>query len=172
MKVYNESLIAWTPPSNECKLNTNWSMFQHSGSTACGGILCDSSGNLVVAYSANLSNCSITMAKLWPIYFGLQISYRLGLRRILVASDLLCAIQLLHQREVAYHSSLSMIQVIEELMSRDWIVEVKHIFKEANQCIDVLARRGHDNHLGAKFYDSVPDFFFFWLIWLACPTFD
>lgn len=49
-KVYKEKLVAWTP-NDWCKLNTDGSIVQHSGSAACGGILHDSSGNLA-AYSA------------------------------------------------------------------------------------------------------------------------
>ena len=107
------------------------------------------------------------MAELCAIYDGLKMSYSLGLRRILVESDLLCAVQLIHRWAVAHHFSLSMIRVIKELMARDWSVEVKHIFREVNQCADMLARRGHDIHLEVSFMIRFLIFFllFLLLIW-------
>ena len=53
---------------------------------------------MIAAYSANLGICSIIMAELWAIYIGVKMAYNIGAQRLLVESDSLCVIGLLHQR--------------------------------------------------------------------------
>ena len=96
------------------------------------------------------------------------MAYSIGLRKILIESNSLCAVQLIHRREVIHYSSLSMVRVIKELMARDWNVEVNDNFRETNQCADMLARRGHDIQLGTKFY--VSNFYYLSIIFTADMT--
>jgi hypothetical protein len=41
-------------------------------------------------------------------------------------------------------------------MQEDWIVEVSHIYREANKCADALANIGCSVDFNSVFYDNCP----------------
>ena len=43
-------------------------------------------------------------------------------------------------------------------MAWDWIVKVFHIYREANQCADILAKKGHSIATGVTLFESAPAF--------------
>lgn len=57
-----------------------------------------------------------------------------------------------------HDSNLSIIRAIKELMAWDWIVKVFHIYREANQCADILAKKGHSIATGVTLFESAPAF--------------
>lgn len=68
-------------------------------------------------------------------------------------SDCLEAVQLLrddfaHQ----YHALASIILQIVELMRRPWMVQVNHIYREANTVVDFMAKIGVRRGLGWKLW--------------------
>ena len=59
------------PPPSWFKLNLDGLVLQHILSATYDGILRDSMGRFISDFSANLCNCSTTMAEMWGIYIGL-----------------------------------------------------------------------------------------------------
>lgn len=47
---------------------------------------------------------------------------------------------------------------IQDLLWKDWAVVVKHTFREANICSDVLVRIFHEFLHGVRFYTSLLSF--------------
>ena len=44
----------------------------------------------------------------------------------------------------------------ERLLQRDWVVDIKHVSREANRATDHLAWLGHVAQPGVCFYESAP----------------
>lgn len=86
----------WNPPPLGCwKLNCDGSAQQSGRAAGCGGIMRDSSGSFVFAFSHRLEACTSIEAKLWGIYHGLSIAWSRGHKRIELESDSSVAIDLL-----------------------------------------------------------------------------
>ena len=63
-------------------------MFLGASSEApCGRIIRDHEGAFVVALAVNLGTCTITMAELWGIYWGLFVCHNMGFRNVLVETN-------------------------------------------------------------------------------------
>ncbi|CAN1772377.1 Putative ribonuclease H protein At1g65750, partial [Linum perenne] len=132
-------------------LNTNGSRHIHSGSTAIGGLIRDDGGRFVCAFSANIGDCSITRAELCAIIQGLKLAWSIGIRRIIVQSDSLTAITLLHRAAVD-NQHVILISEFLELKSRNWVIRLEHVYREANCGADYLANFGHSCNFGLHLF--------------------
>ena len=54
------------------------------------------------------------------------------------------------------HPYASIIKCVQQLIHRNWMVKVQHVFREGNKATDSLASCGHEVHLGCCFYDFPP----------------
>ena len=50
-------------------------------------------------------------------------------------------------------------------MERDKNVQVYHIFREANDCMDALTKRGNQQQCILKNYDTCPSFVYVTFVW-------
>ena len=67
------------------------------------------------------------------------------------------ALSLIQKDSIEHHPFASIIKRIHELLRWDWVVQISHIFQEANRAMDFLANIGHSVQLEVCFYDSVPN---------------
>ncbi|CAN1156869.1 hypothetical protein LINPERHAP2_LOCUS21191 [Linum perenne] len=82
----------------------------------------------------------------------------LGYRKIALQLDSQVAVSILLQDGEVTHKHGTEVLKFRELLSRDWVVKVYHIFREANKVVDFLAV-GHDFNFGSHEFDcSTPDF--------------
>ncbi|CAN1181551.1 Putative ribonuclease H protein At1g65750 [Linum perenne] len=70
----------------------------------------------------NLGRCTVTRAELRGAITGLELAWAYGFRKI--------ALQLDSRAAVA-------------ILSQDWQVEIRHVYREANKAADFLASQGH-----------------------------
>lgn len=80
------------------------------------------------------------MAELLSIYFGLKMMWRMNYKDVALESNLIEAVKLLLGREVGSAEDCVLIQNCKELVDHPWVVQVKHIFREANRVPDWLAK--------------------------------
>ncbi|CAN1743220.1 Putative ribonuclease H protein At1g65750 [Linum perenne] len=133
---------------SEVVLNSDGSVLHPSSKAAAGGLIRDELGRCLMAFSYNLGRCSITRAELRGAVHGLSIAWNLGYRRVLVQMDSAAAIAILEAKgEIDHQHAMEVIQY-RELLTRDWTVKIKHIYREANKAADSLANRGHSLGLG------------------------
>ncbi|CAN1797354.1 hypothetical protein LINPERHAP1_LOCUS21238 [Linum perenne] len=79
-------------------------------------------------------------------------------RKIALQLDSQVAVSILLQDGEVTHKHGTEVLKFRELLSRDWVVKVYHIFREANKVVDFLAV-GHDFNFGSHEFDcSTPDF--------------
>ncbi|CAN1171511.1 Putative ribonuclease H protein At1g65750, partial [Linum perenne] len=147
-------LIAWRPGEEGWfTLNTDGSRISQSGATAIGGIIRDSAGALVRAFSANVGNCSITRAELRAIVEGLKLAWSLGIRKVAIQSDLTAAVAMLQASGSPTHRHAALVAEFQAIRARQWDVSIAHIFREANCCADFLANLGHSLWFGFHVFD-------------------
>ncbi|CAN1743216.1 Putative ribonuclease H protein At1g65750 [Linum perenne] len=148
-KRYVPIQVAWEPGRQGwVVLNSDGSVLHPSSKAAAGGLIRDELGRCLMAFSYNLGRCSITRAELRGAVHGLSIAWNLGYRRVLVQMDSAAAIAILEAKgEIDHQHAMEVIQY-RELLTRDWTVKIKHIYREANKAADSLANRGHSLGLG------------------------
>ena len=66
------------------------------------------------------------------------------------------AIDLIKKESNSRHPYASVIKYVQQLIHRNWVVKVQHVFREGNRAADFLASCGHEVHLGCCFYDFPP----------------
>ncbi|CAN1784065.1 Putative ribonuclease H protein At1g65750 [Linum perenne] len=142
--------IAWDPgPPGWIVLNSDGSVLQPSSKAAAGGLIRDDMGRCSAAYSLNFGICSITRAELRGLLFGLQLAWERGHRRVTAQLDSAVAVDLLQASgEITHHHAAEVYQ-FRELLNRDWCIQVRHTYREANKAADFLAGRGHSLGLGS-----------------------
>ncbi|CAN1132984.1 Putative ribonuclease H protein At1g65750 [Linum perenne] len=125
--------ISWDPgPSDWVTLNSDGAVKTTSGKASAGGVLRDDRGRILKAYTINLGVCSITRAELRGAITGLELAWKSGFRRILLQMDSTAAISLFEASEPAVHQHALEVIQFKEFMARDWVVRIKHVFREAD----------------------------------------
>ncbi|CAN0881249.1 Putative ribonuclease H protein At1g65750 [Linum grandiflorum] len=103
----------------------------------------------------NLGICSITRAELRAVVTGLQIAWERGYRRVRVQLDSRAAFQLLLGDGELTHQHSSEVASFREMLDRDWLIKVEHIYREGNRAADYLAALGHSLSLGVHFISVI-----------------
>ncbi|CAI0550388.1 unnamed protein product [Linum tenue] len=136
-------LIAWQPPPTgwSC-LNTDGSVLYSQGSSTAGGVIRREDGRLIRAFTANLGGGSITRAELMGICIGLRIAWEEGVRKVEVHSDSKAALALIQSAPEGSSHYNRVVQICR-LIVREWQINLKHVFREANVVADHLASLGH-----------------------------
>ncbi|KAL4305238.1 hypothetical protein AHAS_Ahas16G0058300 [Arachis hypogaea] len=73
-----------------------------------------------------------------------------------VESDSSCAINLIRSTTAETHVGASLARSIKELLTKPQKVVIRHIFREANQCADALAKYGQRMGRGVTLFEEVP----------------
>lgn len=134
--------IKWQKPDlGWIKLNTNGAACSSLGSVGGGGLLRNSEGDWVGGFARSLGKCSSLISELWALNDGLVLAKQLGVLSILVEVNAEMVVDLLNNNCINL--------VVDPLLSdcRDLLREfsnpvVKHVFREANQCADAMAKLG------------------------------
>ena len=126
-------------------------------SIACGGIARSHENGFVFAWSANLGFCLIVLVELWAVYLGLYIGHQIGLKNVILELDFMSVHSLVTQDVQVLHTYSLLIRVVKSLVEEhDWDVEIRHVFREANTCVDKLARYGRSVPIGIVSFDRLP----------------
>lgn len=100
------------------------------------GLICSTYGVGVVGFKAYVGECSVVEAELWGIYHGLYLAWARGWRCIELKVDSRVVAHWLCHKSNMFLSETSLARAISLLLSRDWIVQPVHIFREANTVVD------------------------------------
>ncbi|KAE8696705.1 vignain-like [Hibiscus syriacus] len=86
--IQHEQQQKWKPPlEGWWKLNIDGAHKLDIGVTACGGALRDSNGEWIMGFTKALGRCSVLEAKLWGVVVGLEMTWNIGLRKVMVETD-------------------------------------------------------------------------------------
>ncbi|CAN1215609.1 Putative ribonuclease H protein At1g65750 [Linum perenne] len=124
------------------------------GKAAAGGLIRDSEGRCLDAYTVNLGICSITRAEIRGAIEGIRRAWRAGYRRLEVQLDSSAAVAILLNQETSLaHQYALEVWEFRDLIQREWTVNVRHVYREANHAADYLASIGHYTPRGTFDFD-------------------
>ncbi|CAN1178075.1 Putative ribonuclease H protein At1g65750 [Linum perenne] len=142
--------IAWDPgPENWVTLNSDGSVDTQRGKAAAGGLVRNSEGRCLLAFSMNLGICSVTRAELRGVIEGLHRTWEAGFRSVVAQLDSSAAISILTSDERLGNQFELEKAHFRELRSRDWNLVIKHTYREGNRAADYLASIGYGYPLGS-----------------------
>ncbi|CAN1133907.1 Putative ribonuclease H protein At1g65750 [Linum perenne] len=135
-------------------LNSDGSVQGARGKAAAGGLIRDSEGRCLDAYTVNLGICSITRAEIRGAIEGIRRAWRAGYRRLEVQLDSSAAVAILLNQETSLaHQYALEVWEFRDLIQREWMVNVRHVYREANHAADYLASIGHYTPRGTFDFD-------------------
>ncbi|KAJ1376166.1 Ribonuclease H domain [Sesbania bispinosa] len=146
------------PPANFVKLNIDGGFRLSEDTMSVGGVLRDSTGNWCGGFAGNAGAGDVLLAELLALKIGLDFAWNIGYRRILCESDSLEVVHLLSCQILptsAPHQNT--LRETNDLLNRNWDVNIKHIMREANLVADNLAKTGSaEDSLSTIFWSSPP----------------
>ncbi|WZZ66780.1 hypothetical protein YC2023_078150 [Brassica napus] len=153
-----ERQITWTRPmSGWCKLNTDEASKGNPGLAAAGGVIRDENGRWKGGFAINIGICSAPLAELWGVYYGLCIAWDNGIRRLEVEVDSESVVGFLKTGIHDTHPLSFLVRLCYGFISRDWIVKISHVYREANRLADGLANYAFSLPYGLHFFELVPE---------------
>ncbi|CAN1131367.1 Putative ribonuclease H protein At1g65750 [Linum perenne] len=147
--------VSWKAgPEEWFTLNSDGSVLGHRGRSAAGGLIRDSSGNCVQAFTMNLGVCTITRAEICGVLEGVRRAWEAGYRKLEIQMDSKVAVEILLNANLATSPQFTL-ETLEfrDWLQRDWVVKVKHVYREANHAADYLANLGHNTTRGSHEVD-------------------
>ena len=149
--------VRWEkPPLNWYKLNTDGASCGNPGRARGGGVIRDNAGNWIKGFARYIGYTTSIIAEFWALRDGLKLAIQLGVKNLEVELDAKVIIDLINSRNssnTAYPSLLLDCRLLPELIPH---TKVKHVFREANKCVDALAKNGCHAHEEFVIFDSPP----------------
>ncbi|EEF39335.1 nucleic acid binding protein, putative [Ricinus communis] len=135
-----ELLIGWNPPTvSWFKLNTNGSVQKARGVATSRGVIHDDIGNWLRGFFMKMSFCIVTATELWGLYQGLELAWKIGIRRIQVEVDNKRVVKLIYGHRVHASCLILLIASIHHLLSRNWQVNIGHVYCKSSKVANCLA---------------------------------
>ena len=129
-------------PTDWMKLNTDGDSLGNPGVAGAGGIIRNCSGGWVKGFSRSVGFATSITVEFWALRDGLILATQLGIQDIEVELDAKIVVDLVQSNTVVDNSSLPLLNDCRSILSSFHQVRVGHTFREANRCVDALARIG------------------------------
>lgn len=131
--------VYWNPPSmGWIKFNTDGTI-KHNLGEAEGGVIRNEKGEIIAAYFEYFGIPSNHIVELRAMWVGLKLVKRLNLNKIIIEGDSLNIINMFSGAFLPSQNLQSTINDAKNLLREILIHEIKHIYKEGNKVIDILA---------------------------------
>ncbi|CAN1191106.1 Putative ribonuclease H protein At1g65750, partial [Linum perenne] len=148
--------ISWDPgPLLGATINTDGSVKGPGHKASAGGVIRDSTGKALLAFTMNLGTSTITRAEINGAITGLELAWDLGLRQVELQIDSQVAVSILTATEDPTNQFAAEVIRFRELKNHDWRVSIKHIYREANKVADFLADQGYEFLFGTHLFPLV-----------------
>ena len=135
--------IKWhAPPLGWAKLNTDGSSLGNSGLAGGGGVIRDSCGSWLGGFSQHIGHTASVQAELRAFKDGLILIIDLVIPYLVVEMDSLVAVDLVSSLSTVNVFLRSLVNDCRLLLEKFDRVSIKHIFKEANKCANILTKDG------------------------------
>lgn len=125
-----------------------------NGHGAAAGVLRDHRGCWIAGFQRGLGTVTPLAAELWAIRDGLQLSLEHS-NAVEVETDALIAIHLLQDSNSVFHPFMS--TICRSLMEKLQMVQLNHVYREANKTADVLAKDALAKPLGFTSFTIIPN---------------
>ena len=113
----------------------------------------DNGGNWIRGFSRSMGTCSSLMVELWVLKDGLYLAKELGFSSIYVEVDAELVVGFLFNPSCVNLVMKSLLFDCRNILQNFTNPIVRHVFREANQCANILAKIGL--HLSSSFVTFV-----------------
>nr|KYP70931.1 Putative ribonuclease H protein At1g65750 family [Cajanus cajan] len=146
------------PPERFIKLNGDGAVTK-DGYGSCGGVVRDSEGRFIIAFSKSLGRYSIIQSELWALLLGLRLiqNHHLG-GQISIESDSKEAVKLIEEGCNRGHPCYDLVKAINDLTLYLSVFSYSYIAREANLVADKLARHRSRLEENMTIFHSPPSF--------------
>ncbi|KAG7573124.1 Ribonuclease H domain [Arabidopsis suecica] len=135
-----ERLIRWLAPNEGwVKITTDGASRGNPGLAAAGGAIRNADGEWLGGFAINIGSCSAPLAELWGAYYGLLIAWDKGFRRVELDLDSELVVGFLKSEMSNAHPLAFLVRLCHGFFTRDWLVRINHVYREANRLADGLA---------------------------------
>ncbi|KAG5018988.1 hypothetical protein JHK87_014843 [Glycine soja] len=124
------------------------SLVLNGSKASCGGVLRNCFGAWISGFLRNIGTTYVLSAELWGIFSTLDISWRVGHRRVLVECDSKVTAKLMSKGCLSSHPYSPLIHSIQRFFSRSWVLRVNHVYRKRNAVADSLAALAHSKPIG------------------------
>ena len=107
-------------------------------------------------FALNIGICSAPLAELWGVYYGLCIAWDHGFRRLELEVDSESVVGFLRTKINDSHPMSFLVRLCYGFISKDWIVKISHVYREANHLVDGLANYAFTLSFGLYVFEFVP----------------
>ena len=153
-----ERQIGWVAQSTGWyKVNTDGASRGNPGLATAGGVIRDGAGNWCGGFALNIGRCSAPLAELWGVYYGFYLAWTKALTRVELEVDSELVVGFLKTGIGDQHPLSFLVRLCHGLLSKDWIVRITHVYREANRLADGLANYAFSLPLGFHSLIDVPD---------------
>lgn len=155
---YATKELRWNPPRHDwIALNVDGSLDQYKAKAGGGGLLRTEQGQWVAGFMRNIGCCTIEEAEIWAVWDGLELTWNMGYKRVIVQVDSETVVNWIKGKKRVISQALNLIEKCKGLLSREWEVELRHIYREQNTAANHLASEATKNNKGLQFFDTPPD---------------
>ena len=123
------------------KLNTDGSCIPSSLSSGVGGLFRDANGKWIMGFAKGCGLCPPLEAELRGILIGLQLAKDRGLKKLVVESDSLMAVEAINGGHKLFGNCKHLIDSISCIIKGNWEVRCNHADRSSNRCADWLAKQ-------------------------------
>ncbi|MBA0550997.1 hypothetical protein Golob_021901 [Gossypium lobatum] len=120
-------------------LNTDGSVKSLDMFAAAGRLLRDHNGDWIVGFTRYLGNCEVIDSELWGILHGLQIALDRSFQKVIIQTDNLEAVDLIHER-VYECSNFALVRRILSFLKLSSHWNLQHIPREDNRIADKIVK--------------------------------
>ncbi|KAG7564109.1 Ribonuclease H domain [Arabidopsis suecica] len=150
--------IAWRKPEEGwVKVNTDGASHENPGLATAGGVIRDGEGNWCGGFAVKIGICSAPLAELWGVYYGLYLAWERRATRVELEVDSELVVGFLKTGVSDSHPLSFLVRLCYGFISKDWIVRISHVYREANRLADGLANYAFSLPLGFHSFVSMPD---------------
>ena len=132
--------VGWEkPPWGWLKLNSDGLTINNPGKAGGDGLFRDHEGNWVKGYSKGIGHTNSFLAELWALRDDLNVAKEMGVSNLIIELDVLSIVLLMNNEaeNIMMEPLLSDCRILLKQIPNK---RVLHIFREANQCADALAK--------------------------------
>jgi ribonuclease HI len=149
--------IKWfSPPLGWFKLNTDGASLGNPGLAGGGGVIRNHLGDWVGGFSRAIGVTTNVQAELRALKDGLNLAIDLGILNLEIEMDSLVAVQCVNSLSTPNAFLSTIVIDCRSLMERIENCSLKHIFREANGCADLLAKAGCDQYQDFISFPNAP----------------
>ncbi|XP_012848003.1 PREDICTED: uncharacterized protein LOC105967963 [Erythranthe guttata] len=138
------------PLAGKYTLNTDGSA--KGGMSSGGGIIRDSRGNIVAAYSSFFGHGTNNSAEFLAIVYGLRMCRHMGILHVTMESDSLLAINAIKTKVVTWELEYILRLCLQEV---DSSFQFKHVVRQKNTVADRLANWAYNHQSSQEYFTEI-----------------